>query len=86
MSAFLEVSDNTCSGLPCLVVIAQASSPASACRSRRGPVLVRFCAARNGPKAKSGAAALEEPEEDNPADAYPPCESGAVVAFTHIFL
>ena len=27
-----------------------------------------------GPKAKSGAVALEEPEEDNPADAYPPRE------------
>jgi hypothetical protein len=27
-----------------------------------------------GPKAKSGAVALEEPEEDAPADAYPPRE------------
>jgi hypothetical protein len=27
-----------------------------------------------GPRAKSGAVALEEPEEDNPADAYPPRE------------
>ena len=27
-----------------------------------------------GPKAKSGAVALEEQEEDNPADAYPPRE------------
>ena len=25
-----------------------------------------------GPKGKSGAVALEEPEEDNPADAFPP--------------
>jgi hypothetical protein len=38
-----------------------------------------------GPKAKSGAVALEEPEEDNPADAYPPRELSAVVAFTRIF-
>ena len=27
-----------------------------------------------GPKAKSGAVALEEPEEENPAEAYPPRE------------
>jgi hypothetical protein len=27
-----------------------------------------------GPKGKSGAVALEEPEEDNPADAFPPRE------------
>ena len=27
-----------------------------------------------GPKAKSGAVALEEPEEDHPADAIPPRE------------
>jgi hypothetical protein len=75
MSAFLEVLTATCSGLPCLVVIAQASSPASASRFRRGPVFVGSCAARNGAKkAKSGAVALEEPKEDNPADAYPPRE------------
>jgi hypothetical protein len=27
-----------------------------------------------GPKGRSGAVALEEPEEDNPADAFPPRE------------
>jgi hypothetical protein len=27
-----------------------------------------------GPKGKPGAVALEEPEEDNPADAFPPRE------------
>jgi hypothetical protein len=27
-----------------------------------------------GPKGKSGAVALEEPEEDNPSDAFPPRE------------
>jgi hypothetical protein len=40
-------------------------------RTRFGSFL---CRAEWGQKAKSGAVALEEPEEDNPADAYPPRE------------
>lgn len=30
---------------------------------------------RKGPKGRPGAVALEEPEEDNPADAFPPREA-----------
>jgi hypothetical protein len=72
MTAFLEVLTTLAALCPAWWLLRMLLRPKAPADPTEDPFSFVPVPRGMGPKGKSGAVALEEPEEDNPSDAFPP--------------